>query len=145
MANRFLWWLPTLEERFTWHVQVKTILYLAWLSFILGVFNIYMSSPCNVADNQEDTEDSRSEEDETEESNRSHSPPNCLGAEARSPQGDSEATDDDSEEVLDTREKFLIFTMGSRTYTPHQIGKIKSLLFTWSNYFISATINLRQV
>lgn len=32
--------------------------------------------------------------------------------------------DDNSEEVLDSREKFLIFTMGSRTYTPHQIGML---------------------
>jgi hypothetical protein len=68
-------------------------------------------------------EDSKSEDDEAgEESARSDSPLNCSGAESRSQRAESEATDDDSEEVLDPREKFLIFTMGSRTYTPHQIG-----------------------
>lgn len=39
--------------------------------------------------------------------------------------------DDNSEEVLDSREKFLIFTMGSRTYTPHQIGLKRILPFTF--------------
>lgn len=67
-------------------------------------------------------EEVKSEVDEAEESIRSDSPLTCSGAEARSQRAESEATDDDSEEVLDTREKFLIFTMGSRTYTPHQIG-----------------------
>ena len=35
---------------------------------------------------------------------------------------DSTCSSDESEEVIDSREKFLIFTMGSLTYTPHQIG-----------------------
>jgi hypothetical protein len=43
------------------------------------------------------------------------------GAESRSNRAGS-ADSDESEDVLDAREKFLIFTMGSTTYTPHQIG-----------------------
>ena len=35
---------------------------------------------------------------------------------------DSTDSSDESEEVIDSREKFLIFTMGSLTCTPHQIG-----------------------
>lgn len=51
------------------------------------------------------------------------SPPVCSEEELCSGRAESETSeDDDSEEVLDSREKFLIFTMGSRTYTPHQIG-----------------------
>lgn len=73
----------------------------------------------------ETKEETKSEGDYTEEeSARSNSPLACSGAEARSQRAESEATDDDSEEVLDPREKFLIFTMGSRTYTPHQIGLV---------------------
>lgn len=36
----------------------------------------------------------------------------------------ADSLDDDSsiEKILDPREKFLIFTTGSLTYTPHQIG-----------------------
>ena len=65
-------------------------------------------------------EDSKSESDEN--SAISDSPLVCSGSEPQSQRAESEATDDDSEEVLDTRDKYLIFTMGSRTYTPHQIG-----------------------
>lgn len=51
-----------------------------------------------------------------------------TGAESQSRQSESEESDDDaSEEVLDSREKYLIFTMGSRTYTPHQIGNSYTL------------------
>jgi hypothetical protein len=86
-------------------------------------------------------EDSKSEDNEAgEESARSESPLTCSGGtEARSQRADSEATDDDSEEVLDPREKFLIFTMGSRTYTPHQIGFYLYYFFKFSSllYLVS--------
>lgn len=35
---------------------------------------------------------------------------------------DSQEEDTSIEKILDPREKFLIFTTGSLTYTPHQIG-----------------------
>ena len=35
---------------------------------------------------------------------------------------DSTDSSDESEEVIDSREKFLIFTIGSLTCIPHQIG-----------------------
>uniref|UniRef100_A0A0P6G366 F-box/WD repeat-containing protein n=1 Tax=Daphnia magna TaxID=35525 RepID=A0A0P6G366_9CRUS len=82
----------------------------------------------------ETKEESKSDDDEVEkESTRSDSPLACSGAEASSQRAESEATDDDSEEVLDPREKFLIFTMGSRTYTPHQIGLKRISPFTFCN------------
>lgn len=86
----------------------------------------------------ETKEESKSDDDEVEkESTRSDSPLACSGAEASSQRAESEATDDDSEEVLDPREKFLIFTMGSRTYTPHQIGLVViSRLLSIGNQFV---------
>lgn len=72
-------------------------------------------------------DDSKSEDNEAgEQSGRSDSPLTSSGTGTRSQRAESEATDEDSEEVLDPREKFLIFTMGSRTYTPHQIGLFKA-------------------
>ncbi len=47
-----------------------------------------------------------------------------------------------SEDVLDAREKFLIFTMGSTTYTPHQIG-ISTL--TDSNFQISTPMKSKRI
>lgn len=45
--------------------------------------------------------------------------------------GDSQEEDTSIEKILDPREKFLIFTAGSLTYTPHQIGfkRIKPFKF----------------
>lgn len=83
-------------------------------------------------------DDSKSEDNEAgEQSGRSDSPLTSSGTGARSQRAESEATDEDSEEVLDPREKFLIFTMGSRTYTPHQIGLFYSVFLepgTFNNY-----------
>ncbi|XP_046635564.1 F-box/WD repeat-containing protein 5-like isoform X1 [Daphnia pulicaria] len=79
-------------------------------------------------------DDSKSEDNEAgEQSGRSDSPLTSSGTGARSQRAESEATDEDSEEVLDPREKFLIFTMGSRTYTPHQIGLKRITPFTFCN------------
>ena len=77
-------------------------------------------------------DDSKSEGGE--QSARSDSPLTSSGTGAWSQRAESEATDDDSEEVLDPREKFLIFTMGSRTYTPHQIGLV-FIIFLESGFF----------
>ena len=101
---------------------IQVSYYLLIIEFI-KIFFLLRSTSRIVDEEDEKAEELKSEEgDEVVESIRSDSPLTCSGAEARSQRAESEATDDDSEEVLDTREKFLIFTMGSRTYTPHQIG-----------------------
>lgn len=48
-----------------------------------------------------------------------------------SPSKCSSAEDDSEDDFLDTRAKWLIFTCGSRTYTPHQLGfkKINPITF----------------
>ncbi|KAF8766584.1 F-box/WD repeat-containing protein 5-like [Argiope bruennichi] len=62
-------------------------------------------------------------------SNQSSAPKLCSNEEDEN----ADSLDDDSsiEKILDPREKFLIFTTGSLTYTPHQIGfkRIKPFKF----------------
>lgn len=90
--------------------------------FMCGNLILVYIKPTSYRATDDSTDERASDGEEGKDSVRSDSPLTCSGAEARSQRADSEATDDDSEEVLDTREKYLIFTMGSRTYTPHQIG-----------------------
>ncbi|KAI9565671.1 hypothetical protein GHT06_009463 [Daphnia sinensis] len=104
-----------------------------------GEFQSWRRDSPNIAAARDDEtkEESKNDDDDAddaeEDSTRSDSPLTCSGAEARSQRAESEATDDDSEEVLDPREKYLIFTMGSRTYTPHQIGLKRISPFTFCN------------
>lgn len=128
MANNFIRWISVLEKELVRPIRLHVETWISYwkrASLLIDLsFCFWASSTSCVGDRLEDeAEESPSEDGNGEESSRSDSPLNCSGAEARSQRADSEATDDDSEEVLDTREKFLIFTMGSRTYTPHQIGK----------------------
>ena len=82
-----------------------------------------MNSPIRAEAVCDDEESDKSEKNCPELPVKSESPSACSEGEDRSQQAESETSEeDDSEEVLDSREKFLIFTMGSRTYTPHQIG-----------------------
>jgi hypothetical protein len=45
------------------------------------------------------------------------------GAEGDSDCIDTEEEEDADLELLENKDKFLIFTTGSKTFTPHQIGK----------------------
>lgn len=70
-----------------------------------------------------DDDEEKMEKNDRAKSARADSPADGSEEEVCSGRAESETSEeDDSEEVLDLREKFLIFTMGSRTYTPHQIG-----------------------
>lgn len=83
--------------------------------------------------------------DEPDSSRVSRPPPPPLQDDDDDSAGESESVDEDTsgEKILDPREKFLIFTTGSLTYTPHQVGfkRIKPFKFAER---VTETLSLSQ-
>jgi len=89
-----------------------------------------------VEDDQEEDQADPVKDDMDEEASVEESDPSSL-------QDDSGSSDDESQKVIDTRDKWLIFTMGTLTYTPHQIGLKRIKPFTF-NRRIATGPNLRE-
>ena len=62
------------------------------------------------------------EEEEIDHSEADSERASTDGLNLSSTSEDFTDSSDESKEVIDSREKFLIFTIGSLTCTPHQIG-----------------------
>ena len=83
----------------------------------LNLFDVPAQVP--VEDDQEEDQADPVKDDMDEEASVDESDPSSL-------QDDSGSSDDESQKVIDTRDKWLIFTMGTLTYTPHQIGTFRN-------------------
>lgn len=131
VAGRFR--IPVLAAGFSRSVPDQEVkCHLVQFSFLSLVTSIFSFSVPTEDDEQAIKGDVKDTEADAESPLPGCSAENRVeSSEEEEMEEDEEEDEDNSEDVLDTREKFLIFTMGSRTYTPHQIGLKRILPFTF--------------